>query len=176
MFNFVQISILKMRTQIKNFNISLFETKYNISFQSRLSSFATFLICCPDMLLRISFGARHVELQFRATKWLNLLLNDIKPQHFHFYFWIVSQLPQNDLVSHMETYKNRRAQVLLDVFTLILLQLDQVYKIAFNLAKIIDFWFQIHPFSLVRAWNLQFILFNALSPTYYLELIRSQYT
>ena len=90
------------------------------------------------MLLRIDLGAYRVELQFLPTEWLNLLLNHVKPQHLHLHFWIISQLPQHNLVTHVKTHKNRRTKVLLDVLTLILLQLNQVYKVTFNLAEIID--------------------------------------
>ena len=126
-------------------------------------------------MLQICLGAHQVQLQLLSAKWLDLLLNYIKPQHFHFDLRIIRQLPQHNLMAHMETDENGRAEVLLDVLTLILLQLDEIYKVALDLAEVIEFCLQVHPLSLVGAQHLQFVFLYASSATYYLELVRCQH-
>ena len=82
---------------------------------------------------------------------------------------MITEFPQNNLMSCMDRYENDWAQILLNIFSFVLLKLNQIYKIAFDLTEITNFTFEIFPLASVRNFSI------FLPSTYNLKFVWAKY-
>lgn len=64
------------------------------------------------------------------------ILQDVEPDHLHLRLGVVRQLPEHDLLAHVQRHEDGRTVVLVDRLPLVLLHLHHVHEIAFNMAEV----------------------------------------
>ena len=89
--DFIQSWVLKMVTKVEQFDITLLKANGYIGLELGRRVWNNLLLA--DLRL---------DVEFSSAERLEVVLNDIEPDHFHFDFGKVGELPKDYLMTHVE--------------------------------------------------------------------------
>ena len=92
LLHFVQSAICEVVAEVKDLYVPLFEAHCHVALQLTKGE------------VRLHFFKRNVRgylRKLRGTEWLQLVLDDVEPEHLHLDLGEVGELPEHDLVAHM---------------------------------------------------------------------------
>lgn len=165
---FLESLVFEMVTEVKELNDTVFKAHDYVSVEGHQTS-----LILLELNIVLTTLRRQIYIRYLCgTKWLYLIGHDVKPNELHFNFRIIGRLPYHNLAALMQRQENRGAKVLILILPLIVLQLNQIYKVTAYLSKVEQLLGSIPPFLFFCLLIYRLLLLSVLG--YQQELVTDE--